>query len=149
MNRELPGAAHQALDTWASGRGPRAAVASRPPEGAASVMNALLRGYREEALIYLRVLELTWRQRDILRSGLDLSLFRDLLEEKEDLLRMVAQINSEMKSARSLVLSYPPSQQPDRRELEMLLDRLSNTIEEVRIAEGNNACLLEGAPRAN
>jgi len=148
MNRELSRAAYQAQDASTSGRGPRAAVASRAPEGAASVMNALLRGYREEALIYLRVLELTWRQRDILRGGMDLSLFRDLLEEKEDLLRMVAQINSEMRSARSLVLSYPPSQRPNCRELEQLLDRLSSTVEEVRIAESNNARLLEAA-RAN
>ena len=31
----------------------------------------------------------------------------------------------------------------------MLLDRLADTIEEVRIAEGNNACLLEAARAAN
>ena len=95
------------------------------------------------------MLRLTWRQRDILRNGLDLNLFRDLLEEKEDLLRTIAQIESEMKSAKSLVLSYPPSQSSGRRELEMLLDRLTETVEEVRIVESNNACLLEAVPSAN
>ena len=88
MNRKQPDAAHDLRLTSADTREPRA--------NAASVMNALLNGYREEAEIYLHVLQLTWRQRDVLRNGFDLSLFRDLLEEKENLLRMVAQINSEM-----------------------------------------------------
>ena len=112
-------------------------------------MHALLHGYREEAEIYLHVLQLTWRQRDVLRNGLDLSLFRDLLEEKENLLRMVAQINSEMKNAKALALSCPLAQSPYRRELETLLDRLADTVEELRIAERSNASLLEGAAAAH
>jgi hypothetical protein len=149
MNRERPGATHDVQQTSAGGREPRAAIASAPRDDVAAAMNAVLSGYREEANIYLYLLQLTWRQRDILRNGLDLSLFRDLLEEKEDLLRMIAQINSEMKNAKSLVLSYPPSQWPNRRELDTLLDRLTDMVEEVRIAEGNNACLLEAVPAAN
>jgi hypothetical protein len=129
-----------------AGHGSSAALASRPRDGVASAMNALLNGYREEAELYLRVRRLTWRQGNMLRSRLDLDLFRDLLDEKEDLLRMIAQVESEMKSARSLVLSHPSSQCPDRRKLGTLLDRLTETIEEIRIIEGSNTCLLEAEP---
>ena len=141
MNRKQPDAAHDLRLASADTREPRA--------NAASVMNALLNGYREEAEIYLHVLQLTWRQRDVLRNGFDLSLFRDLLEEKENLLRMVAQINSEMKNAKALALSCPLAQSPVRRELEKLLDRLADTVEELRIAENDNASLLEAAPAAH
>jgi hypothetical protein len=112
-------------------------------------MNALLSGYQEEAELYLRVRRLTWRQREMLRNGMDLSMFSDLLEEKEDLLRVIAEIESEMKSAKSLVLSQPPAKCPNRRKLELLLERLAETIEEIRIVEGNNACLLETIPAAS
>ncbi|MGD0999834.1 MAG: hypothetical protein ABSA67_03960 [Candidatus Brocadiia bacterium] len=150
MDRERPGAAHDLRQASADdGHEHRAAIAGGPQEGAVSAMNAVLNGYREEAEIYLHVLQLTWRQRDVLRNGFDLSLFRDLLQEKEDLLRMAAQINSEMKNAKSLVLSYPATQWPERRELETVLDRLADTVEEVRIAEDKNACLLETAPSKN
>jgi hypothetical protein len=112
-------------------------------------MKTLLNGYREEAELCLRVWRLAWKQRNLLRDGLELNLFRDLLEEKEALLRMIGQIESEMKSAKSLVLSHPPSQCLDRRKLETLLDRLTEKIEEVRIVEGAHACRLEAAPAAN
>jgi hypothetical protein len=125
------------------------AVASRLREGVTFAMNALLKGYRGEAELYLRVRRLAWRQRDMLRNGLDVNLFGDLLEEKGNLLRMIAQIESEMKSAKSLVLSHSPSQCPGRRALEMLLNRLIGTIEEIRIVERANACLLEVVPAAN
>ncbi len=149
MTGKRSSAAHFVAHASASVREHFAAVASGPQESVASAMDALLSGYREEAEIYLHMLQLTWRQRDILRNGLDLSLFRDLLEEKEALLRMIGQIDTEMKSAKSLVLSYPPSQSPNRRELEKLLDRLTERIEEIRRAESNNAGLLDGIPEAN
>ena len=149
MNRKRPGASSQGEPVSASGQESGVAVASRPWEDVAFAMNTLLSGYREEAELYLCVRRLTWRQRDLLRTGLDLNLFRDLLEEKEDLLRMIVQIESEMKSAKSLVLSCPPSECPDRRKLERLLDRLTDTIEEIRIVEGGNACRLEASAAAN
>jgi hypothetical protein len=126
-----------------------AAIPGGVRERAASAMNALLKGYQEEAQLYLRMLRLTWQQRDILRSALDVHRFRDLLEEKEDLLRLIAQIEFEMKDARSFVLSQPPSGCPNRWKLEMLLDRLTEMIEEIRVVEGNNACLLQTIPVAS
>ena len=114
-----------------------------------SAMNTLLNGYREEAGLYLRMLRLTWRQQDVLRSESDLYRFRDLLEEKEELLGRIARIESAMANAKSLVLSQSPAKCPDRWKLEMLLDRLTDTIEEIRIVEGSNARLLEAVPAAN
>jgi len=149
MNRKHSSAAYVVGQTSASGCKGSAAVAKRPQESVATAMNALLCGYREEAQIYLHMLQLTWRQRDILRNGLDLNLFRDLLEEKEDLLRMIEQIDTEMKNAKTLVLACPPPQSSNRRDLEKLLDRLTQTIEEVRTAESNNASLLDGVPESN
>jgi hypothetical protein len=149
MNRKQSSAAPPLQQASANGHGPCAAVAGRPRESVIFAMNTLLDGYREEAELYLRVRRLAWRQRDLLWSGLDLDLFRDLLEEKEDLLQMIARIESEMKSAKSLVLAHPPSQCPGRRKLETLLDRLTLTIEEIRIIEGSNACRLETIPAAN
>ena len=149
MNRKRSGTAHEVRHTFANGDGASAGVASKPRQNVSAAMNSLLNGYREEATLYLRVRKLAWRQRDVLRSGMDLNLFRDLLEEKEDVLRMIAQIESQMKSAKSLVLSQPPSQCPDRRKLETLLDRLTGTIEEICIVENANASLLEAAPAAN
>jgi hypothetical protein len=101
MNRKQSGTAQQVRHTSANGDGPSDGVASRSRQNVSSAMNSLLNGYREEASLYLRVRRLAWRQRDILRGKLDLNLFRDLFEEKEDLLRMISRIESEMKSAKS------------------------------------------------
>jgi hypothetical protein len=108
-----------------------------------AAMDTLVHGYRAESELYTRVRKLTWRQRDTLREGWDLDRFSDLLEEKEDLLRMIGQIETVMKSARTLVLSRKPSQCPDRWKLEMLLDQLTAMIEEIRVVESANASLLE------
>jgi hypothetical protein len=120
-----------------------------PADGRATeitaAMDALVHGYRTESELYTRVRKLTWSQRYTLREGWNLDRFRDLLDEKEDLLRMIGQIESELKGAKSLVLSRTPSQCPDRWKLETLLDRLTATIEEIRVVESANASLLEGA----
>ena len=149
MHQERSGASRPIRHSSAAERAPRAAAASGPLERVASAMNTLVNGYRKETELYLHMLRLTWRQRDLLGSESNLHRFRDLLEEKEDLLRKIGRIESEMKNAKSLVLSLPPSQCPNRWKLEELLDRLTDTIEEIRIVEGDNACLLEAVPVAN
>jgi hypothetical protein len=149
MHQERSGATRPIQRSSAGGRGLRAAASSGLRERVASAMNTLLDGYRNETELYLHMLRLTWRQRDLLGSGLDLYRFRDLLEEKEDLLRRIGRIELEMKSAKSLVLSQPPSQCPSRWTLEMLLDRLTDTIEEIRIVESSNARLLGAVPAAS
>jgi hypothetical protein len=110
-----------------------------------TAINALVHGYREETELYTRVRKLTWSQRYTLREGWNLDRFRDLLDEKEDLLRMIGQIESQMKAAKAFVLSRAPAQCPDRWKLEALLDQLTATIEEIRTVESANATLLEGA----
>jgi len=123
----------------------RAPMADRPPADLTAALDTLVDGYRTESELYTRVRKLTWRQRDTLREGWDLDRFSDLLEEKEDLLRMIGQIESVMKSAKTLILSQEPSQVPNRWKLETLLDRLTALIEEIRIVENANATLLDGA----
>jgi hypothetical protein len=127
---------------------PRASTAGRASSDLTAAMDTLVHGYRAESELYTRVRRLTWRQRDTLRENWDLDRFSDLLEEKEDLLRMIGQIETVMKSAKTLVLSRKPSQCPSRWKLEALLDQLTAMIEEIRIVESANASLLESAPVA-
>ena len=116
-----------------------------PPANLAAAMDALVHGYSEELELYTTVRALTWRQRRTLDDGWNLARFCDLLDEKEDLLRMIGQIESVMKSAKTLALSRKLAQCPDRWKLERLLDRLTALIEEIREVEGANASLLENA----
>jgi len=111
----------------------------------ADAMDALVRGYSEEIELYSTVRALTRRQSEMLRGGWSLDLFADLLDEKEDLLRMIGQIESLMKKAKSLVLAKKPPEGPNRWKLEKLLDRLTAIIEEIRLLEGDNASILEDA----
>ena len=124
------------------------ARAGRSPAEITAALDTLVHGYRAESELYTCLRKLTWRQHDTLREGWDLERFGDLLEEKEDLLQMIGQIESVMKSAKSLVLSGKPSQCPDRWKLEKVLDQLTAMIEEIRIVEGANDSLLEAAPVA-
>jgi hypothetical protein len=142
MNRKHGGVAQ------ASRRPSMASTAGRAPAEISAALDTLVHGYRTESELYTRVRKLTWWQHDTLRAGWDLDRFSDLLEEKEDLMRMIGQIESVMKSAKSLVLSRKPSQCPDRWKLEKLLDQLAAMIEEIRIVEGANVSLLESAPIA-
>ena len=119
-----------------------------PRTGVAVAMNALMKGYREEAHLYMDVCRLTWKQRDTLREGWNLAQFRDLQDEKENLLRMLGQLESEMRAAKVIVLSKEPSKCPDRWQLKMLLDRLTETMEEIGIVESANASLLCTIPMA-
>jgi hypothetical protein len=122
-----------------------AVAESNLPATLTAAMDALVHGYSEEMELYSTVRALTWRQRDTLRDGWNLARFGDLLDEKEDLLRMIGQIESVMKNAKSLVLAKKPPQCPNRCKLERLLDQLTAMIEEIREVEGANATLLEDA----
>jgi hypothetical protein len=114
----------------------------------AAAMNALMKGYREEVHLYMDVCRLTWKQRDTFREGWDQAQFHDLQDEKENLLRMLGQFESEMRAAKVIVLSKEPLECPDRWQLKMLLDRLTETIEEIGIVESANASFLCTIPMA-
>ena len=139
MNRKQSGVAQ------ASQRVATISTARRAPVDLTSAMDTLVHGYREESELYTRVRKLTWRQRDTLREGRNLDRFCDLLDEKEDLLRMIEQVESVMKGAKSLVLGRKQPECPNRWQLERLLDQLAEMIEEIRALEGANASLLESA----
>ncbi|MGD1000950.1 MAG: flagellar export chaperone FlgN [Candidatus Brocadiia bacterium] len=136
MNRKTSGASHAT-----------ATAECNPPANLTAAMDALVHGYRAELEIYSTVRALTRRQRDTLCDGWgwDLDRFGDLLDEKEDLLRMIEQVESVMKGAKTLVLGRKLSPCPNRWQLERLLDRLAAMIEEIRALEGANASLLETA----
>jgi hypothetical protein len=125
--------------------GATAAAQGNGPASLLAAVDALVHGYSTELELYSTVRALTWRQRDMLCDGWNLDRFGDLLDEKEDLLRMIGQIESAMKGAKSLVLSRKLLQCPNRWKLERLLDQLAEMIEEIRAVEGANASLLEGA----
>jgi hypothetical protein len=124
------------------------ATAAAQGDGPASLLaavDALVYGYSTELELYSAVRALAWRQRDTLCGGWNLDRFGDLLDEKEDLLRMIGQVESVMKGAKSLVLSRELLQCPNRWKLDRLLEQLAAMIEEIRAVESANASLLEGA----
>ena len=106
-------------------------------------VDMLLHGYREELNLYSAVRDLSLAQYGILNNGADLLRFGDLLDEKEDVLRLIGQIDSEMAGAKALVASLPPSTCPRRRQLAALLDRVTDAIEETRAIERDNVSLLD------
>lgn len=110
--------------------------------GVVAAINALVHGYREEAQLYMHVRRLTWKQHDTLHDGWGLDQLHDLGDEKEDLLQMIEQIESGMRTARAVVLLKEPSECLDRSKLDMLLDHMIEIIEEIRIVESDNASLL-------
>ena len=106
-----------------------------------AAINALVHGYKEEAELYTHVRRLTWKQHDTLHEGW-VDQFNDLREEKEDLLRMVDQIESGMRAARAIVLFKKPLECLNRLKLDTLLDHVIEIIEEICIVESDNASLL-------
>jgi len=115
------------------------------PGDVADAMGELVRGYEEETQLYTRVRNLTWKQRMTLLDGQDLYQFGDLLDEKQDILRLIAEMETRLRGAKSIVLSRKPSQCPNRSKLEALLDGLAATIEQIRALESANASLLNAA----
>ena len=116
------------------------------PADVATALDDLVRGYEEEMQLYRKVRNLAWGQRMALRNGRDLNRFGDLLDEKQDLLRMIAEIESHLRAAKSLVVSRELPQCPNRRKLETLLDELAATIEDTCVIESANAALLNAVP---
>lgn len=106
-------------------------------------VNALLRGYQEEAGLYTVVRNLTLSQHRTLRTNRDLMRFSDLLDEKEDLLQLIDQIEEVLAPAKSAVLGSEPSDRDHRRRLAGTLDQVTDLIEEIRILESRNAGMLE------
>jgi len=112
-----------------------------------AAMDILLECYQEELNLYMAVRDLTVRQSRMLRQGADLMRVMRILDEKEDLLGIVGRMESEMRGAKAFVLSQPPEDNPRRQRLVSLLDRLTETIEDIRSMERENIRLLEAAPR--
>jgi len=124
-----------------------------------AAVNSLLSGYQEELNLYLVVRNLTMAQKELLTpqhaavgiaAGLtqraDFMRFTDLLDEKEDILRIIGQIESEMKPSKSLVMSQEPETCPRRWTLATLLDRVADTIDEIRVMERDNVSRLQEIP---
>jgi len=124
---------------------PAISAQSNEPASLPAAVDALVYGYSTELQLYTTVRALTIRQRDTLCNGWNLERFGDLLDEKEDLLRMIGQVETAMKSAKSLVLSRKVLECPNRWLLDRLLDQVAAMIEEISAIERANASLLEGA----
>ena len=118
------------------------------PGNVESAVNALVRGYQEETNLYLAMRRLTLSQKEMLANGEDLAWIWDILDAKEDLLKMIEEIEGTMAQAKAVVLSQAPETCPDRWKLTTLLDRLTEIIEELRILENGNAALLRKRPQA-
>ena len=106
-------------------------------------MNMLVMGFKEELNLYAVVRELTLSQKKILGNGRDLMRFNDMLDEKEDVLRLIDQIDEELSKAKTVVTSQRPQSTCCRKELAHVLDQVTETIEEIRVMERENVELLD------
>ena len=106
-------------------------------------IDMLLMGYKEELNLYAAVRELTLSQKKILCNGRDLMRFQDMLDEKEDVLRLIDQIEEEMSKAKPVVTSPHPPSSCRRKKLVRVLDQVTETIEEIRALERENVELLD------
>jgi len=118
------------------------------PANVEAAVNALVRGYQEETNLYLAMRRLTLSQKEMLANGEDLAWIWDILDAKEDLLKMIEEIEGTMAPAKAVVLSQAPATCPDRWKLTTLLDRLTEIIGELRALENGNAALLRKLPQA-
>jgi len=107
----------------------------------------LTSGYEEEARLYATIFQLSLEQRQALRKRGNLRRFADLLEEKEDILRLIGQIDDRMADTREALMSMDLRSCPARERLGALLDCVAMLIEDVRAVEEANAAFLD-VPRA-
>lgn len=110
---------------------------------AVAAADLLVRGYEEEINLYTAVRDLALRQKEMLQDVPNLLRFCKLLDEKEDLLRIIGRIETEMKSAKAVVTSVGPNGCPHRLKLATLLDKVRDMIEDIRAIEHENVSLLE------
>jgi len=111
-------------------------------------LGMLLMGYKEELNLYSVVRRLTLGQRKILNNGRDMLRFNDMHDEKQDVLRLIDQIDKELSKAKKVVTSkHSPHAGPERK-LAHVLDRVTETIEGIRSVERENIELLNLQPVA-
>lgn len=115
-------------------------------EGAGVAVDILLRGYEEEINLYSALRELSLKQRESLRADADLARLCDLLDEKEDLVALIGEIDSEMSRAKSVVLSLRPHTCPHHDRLAGLLDHVAGLIADIRAIEQENMSFLDKVP---
>ena len=106
-------------------------------------IDMLLMGYKEELNLYAVVRELTLSQKRILCNGMDLMRFKDMLDEKDDVLKLIDQIEEELSKAKPVVTAQHPPSTCRRKELVRVLDQVTETIEDIRAMERENVELLD------
>ena len=116
---------------------------SRDLLGAA--LDMLVRGYEEELNLYSDVRDLTARQQTELCERHDAQSFRDMLAEKESLLRFIGRIEEQLAPAKVIAMTRRMNGHPSRVKLTALLDAVTDVIEETREMERENVQMLEGA----
>ena len=106
----------------------------------------LLKGYETEVDLYSEIRDLSASQREKLMSQQDLASFCELYNEKEGLLDVLGQIDTELTDAKTVVLTSDPETCPCRERLNNLLGSVTNIIEEICDIERENAAYLEKIP---
>ncbi len=108
-----------------------------------SAVSDLLQGYAEELRLYERIRTLTLWQGEALRARGDVARFSDLMDEKEDLLRLIGQIEFRLAPARQTVTEHAGKGFPRSIALAAVLDRLTALLGEIRAMESAHAILLD------
>jgi len=109
----------------------------------------LLCGYREEVNLYEEIRRVCLEQREALAVRQDLAQVCDLLDEKDDILRLIGEIDVQMSDAKTVVLNLCSEDWPEREKLGEVLDRVTGVIEDVRRIEQETVkCLATPQPVA-
>ena len=109
-------------------------------------VDLLMRGYEEEMNLYATVRELTLRQKEMLRARAGMNPLCALANEKDQVLSLIDRLEKEMAEAKSVVMSRPPRECPNRWRLAALLDSVQDMIEDIREDERGNAEMLVAIP---
>jgi len=124
----------------------KATKASKGRPGALSqhLVGQLVSGYSEESTLYQMLFGLTSRQRRCLGDGGDLMEFVELIDEKDALLRQIAELETELEPLRSRWMAASrEAREQVADQFDPVLDEIISTIQRTVALEYDNERLLE------
>jgi hypothetical protein len=121
-------------------------MANSAMQNVSAAVNTLVHAYEEEINLYRAIRSIASRQKAILANNGSVQEFTDLLDEKDDLLKLIGQIEHSMRPLCAAVLSIQAAACPDRARLAGILDKLMLVIEEAGCVEMENVSMLDAVP---
>jgi|GEM_PF-3049055 len=104
----------------------------------------LVAGYSEESVLYQMLFGLTSRQRRCLGDGGNLAEFVELIDQKDNVLRQLERLETELEPLRARWMNVPCAEREKLAEqLNPLFDEVISTIQKTVTLEQDNEQLLE------